>query len=919
MRIIVGLLEHMGDIVACEPVSRFLKEKHPNGHLIWAVSPPYRELIDANPHIDETLVLECLTDWIKLTRHAEYDQVVDLHVNYRICPDCRIPLVKTGGNPCVTAFDWFDFGTLLEAFSIGACLPPLSAAPQIYVQEEHRKAVDQLRLPDDFCVVHTISNDPTKDWDRQSWEALSESIHNDLKIPIVEVGAGRHVDPPLRDQGYISLINRLPILQTAEVIRRARFFIGIDSGPAHLANAVKTPGVILLGQLGYFRKYMPFNGFFASDTPHVRLVRNLTGPVREIAVAEVAEATRYVSAVCSHGEPTRTRAKETEEQLSEQFENNAKKIDEEDRQTLLSSGFFDGNWYKIHYSDASASELDPLDHFILIGGPAGYAPGPEFDTSRYLKMYGDVQRHGGNPLLHYLRAGKNEGRTHYRVRDSHLNSAPTRTENERTTETTVSELLPELRLRDCDSGLKQSMMSTEYPRTFAFYLPQFHPIPENDWAHGPGFSEWHNVIKAKPLFRGHYQPRIPGELGFYDLRSSEVLDRQIDLARKHGITGFCFYYYYFHGKKVLYRPIENFLKSKDNFPFFLLWANENWTRRWDGGENEIIIAQQHSSEDDLAFIRQLLPIFHDRRYVKIEGKPILMVYKSHLFPSIRSTTELWRDEAEKHGFPGLYLVMVDDWQDLGHPREQGFDASYEIPSNLLPEEVSYTDLEMLDLDKEFAGRIVDYAKFATFHMSRPSPEYKRFRTVMLPWDNTARYGSRAIVHVDNSVDTYKLWLTGVLLDTYTRQAAEERIVFLHSWNEWCEGTYLEPDGRLGRQFLEQTREAIRTVNDAIDISRQPAKHTPKIAEMLRVMRAKEEGAFRALKATRARMGNMFEELEKTRRETERLRAEWLTELERIHEENAQLISQRDALYASTSWRATARLRMITRRLRGESI
>jgi hypothetical protein len=212
------------------------------------------------------------------------------------------------------------------------------------------------------------------------------------------------------------------------------------------------------------------------------------------------------------------------------------------------------------------------------------------------------------------------------------------------------------------------------------------------------------------------------------------------------------------------------------------------------------------------------------------------------------TTEIWREEIEKSGLPGIYLVMVDDWSfDLFHPRQFGFDATYEIPSNIVPQELLVGGDE-LELRPGFEGRIVDYVKFANFHLSRPFPEYKRFRTVMLPWDNTPRYGSRAIVHINSRGDAYKLWLMQALLDTYRRYAPEERIVFLHSWNEWCEGTYLEPDGKYGRMYLEQTSEAIRTVRQAIDLMEGTPESVAIMAEVLKVMQAKDEGAFRMIQA-----------------------------------------------------------------------
>ena len=952
MRILVGLIEHLGDIVACEPVSRYLRANHPGAHLAWAVSHAYRELIDTNPYIDETVELECLTDWIKLTKHDSFDKIVDLHVNYRVCPHCLIPLVKDKGNPFVNAYEWFDYGTLQEAFSLGAGLPALSGQPKLYLKPEHVKAADALALPDDFCVVHRTSNDTAKDWPDKSWRELSEWIRDDLKIQVVEVGAGKILSPsPLAD-GHISLVNKLPILQTAEVIRRARFFIGVDSGPAHLANALKVPGIVLLGRLSVFRQYMPFNGFFASSSPQVKMVRNLAGPVADLNVAEVKEAARYVSNAST------LRREETDRVEALRQDNLPKPpytpLHQHERSLVLASNFFDAGWYCVTYPDVHESGAEPLDHFLTVGTAEGRSPGPRFDSGNYLRVNGDVGRAGINALVHYINNGNHEGR------QGHVSTAQIESPAgwpEETFKTSNksngngSSVFLEVTTSKSKHRPKTFSSPAKYPRTFAFYLPQFHPINENNWAHGPGFTEWQSVIKTKPLFRNHYQPKVPGELGFYDLRSVDVLRDQLRLARQYGISGFCFYYYYFQGRTLLYQPIRNYIESDLDAPFFLLWANENWSKRWDGGDKEVIIEQKHSDEDDLAFIRGLLPLFEDRRYVKIDKKPILLIYKPHLFPNILSSTERWRKEAERHGFPGLYLVMVDDWfQDEYHPRQYGFDASYEIPSNYSPQEVSSTDIDDLELKEGFEGRIIDYRKFASLHLARPFPAYKRFRTVMLPWDNTARYGSRAIVHINGQGDAYKTWLTQALIDTYRRYPSDERIVFLHSWNEWCEGTYLEPDGKFGRMFLEQTGEAIQTVRHAIDLIEATPDAAPAVAEFLKVVQAKDEGAFRVMRATRLQTAHVWRELERARRDLAAIegalsarnqelevlreslsrtenqsRAERdaiIQELEALRvrlsrsESDADFIrAHRDGIVASKSWRITGSLRAIAALLR----
>ncbi|HEY0182691.1 MAG TPA: glycoside hydrolase family 99-like domain-containing protein [Rhodopila sp.] len=900
MRIIIGLIEHIGDIVACEPVSRYVRDQYPDAHISWAVLPQFRELIDTNPHIDETVPLECLTEWIRLSKHGEYGVIVDLHVNYRICQHCMVPLVKEHGNPFINAYEWFDYGALLEAFSLGAGLPRLSAQPRLYLGPEHEGAVDALGLPAEYCVIHRQSNDFAKDWPSGNWRAVAEWIRTDLGLPIVEVGAGRSDAASPLDGLAIDLLNRTPILQTAEVIRRARLFVGVDSGPAHLANAVQTPGVVLLGRLGMFRQYNPFTGYYASDSPEVKLVRNAVGPAREIAIPQVKEAIQYISSILKERDSRQTRSAAAPLPVEASA---TLRVSHDDRAAIEGCGLYNRSWYVVHYPDVLSSGMEPLDHFVARGGQLGYSPGPDFNTAEYLKRHDDVARAGVNPLLHYLHVGRHEGRQPTPVVPQVVPSEILATSPWEGAGAPSSPFCDDITVASVGPDVTREM-----PRIFAFYLPQFHPIEENNQGHRMGFTEWNNVISAKPLFDGHYQPRVPGELGYYDLRAVEVMREQVRLANDHGISGFCFYYYYFNGRKLLYKPIQNYIDSDIKAPFFFLWANENWSRRWDGGDNEVIIAQQHSAEDDLVFIRSLLDVFADERYEKVDGKPVLMVYKTHLFPDISATTDLWRNEIVRHGFPGLYLVMVDDWTaNPLHPRLFGFDAAYEIPSNIVPKSVICEETERPRMGEDFRGRIVDYPKFARYHMSRVLPEYKRFRTVMLPWDNTPRYASEAMVHINAGGDDYRTWLTRALLDTHDRYAPEERIVFIHSWNEWCEGTYLEPDGRAGRHFLEQTREAVADARTVLALTKQGGDASG-IALAHRIAQKKDTLAFRMMQSMRTQAIYIHRELERVRSELAMTQAR--AENAEAHADNVFRI-----VYGSTSWRVTAPLRFLSKWLR----
>ena len=192
-------------------------------------------------------------------------------------------------------------------------------------------------------------------------------------------------------------------------------------------------------------------------------------------------------------------------------------------------------------------------------------------------------------------------------------------------------------------------------KPIAIYLPQFHPILENDEWWGKGFTEWTNVTKAQPRFEGHYQPHLPSDLGFYDLRLEEARLAQEELAKNFGIYGFCYYHYWFNGKRVLHEPLDRKMQNpKEDLPFMMCWANENWTRTWDGADHQVLLKQEYGFEDDLAHIKHLIAFFTDNRYIKVNGKPIFIVYRPKLFPDIKKTIAIWRKAVQEAGFPDLY-------------------------------------------------------------------------------------------------------------------------------------------------------------------------------------------------------------------------------------------------------------------------
>ena len=359
-------------------------------------------------------------------------------------------------------------------------------------------------------------------------------------------------------------------------------------------------------------------------------------------------------------------------------------------------------------------------------------------------------------------------------------------------------------------------------RAIALYLPQFHPIPENDKWWGPGFTEWTNVVKARPLFRGHYQPHLPADLGFYDLRTPESREAQASLAEAYGIYGFCYYHYWFNGTRLLQRPFDEVLRSRaPKLSFCLCWANENWTRGWDGHNEHVLLKQNHSVEDDERHADHLVRAFRDDRYIKINGRPLFLVYRTALLPNPAQTAGIWRERVRAAGFPDLYLVRVESWSDYTAPQTIGFDAAVEfapdfrvVPNaigrrrNLLPR--IYDRLIRYRLD----NRIFPYEILVKHMLAKPSVRYKRFRCVTPGWDNSARRKRGARIFIGSTPQLYENWLRTVVDETRTRETEdEEGLIFINAWNEWAEGNHLEPDQRWGRAYLEATARALEAGGD----------------------------------------------------------------------------------------------------------
>jgi lipopolysaccharide biosynthesis protein len=349
-------------------------------------------------------------------------------------------------------------------------------------------------------------------------------------------------------------------------------------------------------------------------------------------------------------------------------------------------------------------------------------------------------------------------------------------------------------------------------RAIALYLPQFHPTPENDLWWGKGFTEWTNTAKARPLFRGHYQPHVPADLGFYDLRLEETRIQQAALAKNYGIEAFCYYHYWFAGKRLLNRPFDEVVASgKPDFPFCLCWANSTWSGIWHGSPNKILIEQTYPGiEDHRKHFETLLPAFKDPRYLRVDGKPIFLILEANDIPNVEATVELWREFAVKSGLGGLYLIGIS-----GAPGSDltslGFDAVaiYPFMTRLHTAKAGLLRRLQNKIGRMF-GRphVLDFADFMKLQMPRKILDYEAYPTVVHAWDNTPRSGSGGVAYVNSTPEKFRDMLKAAVMSVDDKPP-QRRLVFLKSWNEWAEGNHLEPDLKYGHAYLRVLAEVLK--------------------------------------------------------------------------------------------------------------
>ncbi len=384
------------------------------------------------------------------------------------------------------------------------------------------------------------------------------------------------------------------------------------------------------------------------------------------------------------------------------------------------------------------------------------------------------------------------------------------------------------------------MENNKKARVIAFYLPQFHPIPENDKWWGKGFTEWTNVGKAKPLFRGHYQPRVPADLGYYDLRMPEVREAQAELAREAGIEGFCYWHYWFgNGKQLLERPFNEVLSSgKPDFPFCLGWANHSWTSKtWEVGtrkqKDTNLLEMHYSKEDYITHFNHLLPAFKDKRYIQVDGKPLFYVFRPLDIPDPKEFINLWQQMAKENGLKGIYFVGMAYNM---HSQEQTIkNILFKNAPNLAKENyqrvlnagfdavnsrgyfrADYYSRTLKDfIIRSLSLRLFKYAPISKCdqrtinkYLYVPEDKWENVFPSLLPnWDRSARSGRKARIYTNSTPEVFREQLQTVL-ELISEKDDEHKITFLMSWNEWAEGNYVEPDLKYGHGFLDALKECV---------------------------------------------------------------------------------------------------------------
>ncbi len=502
---------------------------------------------------------------------------------------------------------------------------------------------------------------------------------------------------------------------------------------------------------------------------------------------------------------------------------------------LQPSAVFDLSWYAAN--QPVTPSMSPLAHFLSMRTTGTVSPLPDFDVAFYLTSNRDIAAAGIDPFDHYLRYGYREGRDPSASFDSkfymhrYLVDAPDQNPllhwrqwrhvlrlhtKAPPGDASVFEQVRRNSRPGAEFETVQPLPRTapRHAKLLAYYLPQFHAVAENDEWWGTGFTEWTAISRGMPRFDGHYQPRIPRDLGHYNLTDAETLRRQIALARDAGVFGFVQYFYWFNGRRLLERPLETLLADQSlDFPFCLMWANENWTRRWDGSDNEVLISQDWRIEDEPALLACFARHFADPRYIRLSGRPVLMIYRAGLIPDCANTLARWRDSFSMHYNEDPILVMAQSFGE-NDPRDYGFDGAIEFPPHKLTTKLHTISQKLRSFDPAARGQVYAYDDIAAASLAEPPPAYPLIKTAVPGWDNDARREGMGMVLHGSTPAKYRAWLEALVDRSAGQLFHGERIVCVNAWNEWAEGAYLEPDVHFGAAYLNATGRAVAKMQSA---------------------------------------------------------------------------------------------------------
>jgi|GEM_PF-1082885 len=454
---------------------------------------------------------------------------------------------------------------------------------------------------------------------------------------------------------------------------------------------------------------------------------------------------------------------------------------------------FDTAYYNEKYPDVAPAVVDIFEHYLNYGHREDRNPSAIFDTRFYRARY--LRNSEENPFLHYLQ---------HRGEPGIYPSMPDH-------ESTVARQLRRFARPGPQFEERQKLPDAAVRRAkvLAYYLPQFHPFPENDEWWGTGFTEWTNIGRGSPRFIDHYQPRIPRDLGFYSLEDKATLKRQIDMAREAGLFGFVFYFYWFNGRRLMERPLNMFLDDPSlDFPFALMWANENWTRRWDGADEDVLISQDYRDDDDAKLVEVFAAAFKDPRYIRVGGRPLLMLYRPGIIPHCKEKVAKWRALFLEISGEDPVIIMAQAFNDID-PAKFGLDGAIEFPPHKLVLPLRLKNAEVTYLDPDYTGQVYSYDEVANHSVCEPRPAFPLIKTLCPSWDNDARrQGSGGLVIHGSTPAKYQTWLEKLIEQSATHTFFGEQIVCVNAWNEWCEGAYLEPDLYFGSAYLNATARAV---------------------------------------------------------------------------------------------------------------